>query len=397
MKKYYYIALAIMAVSLGACSKNSPSTIAGVVDTFADAPWALDESLPVPIQFGTNAPFYIETKAAPITTANFADAKLKITAVNKESVTETLFADAPATVADGFIQFLDGEGENANPINRYYPQVSKDADRVNYSFIGYQLPAGSGYTSPSFSLIPSSNDVNVDILWAKSEAEDLIIDDVTYQGFNAQYIRQARLNGVLEDKRPSFTFEHKAALIHFLVCGEDLGASADETYTFNDGADAIFSVTDLKVAVRHTDAELNLLTGELTVGEGVSDEFYEYRGFDQSEASVSTTYTADYAVDVQNATETEYGTGVFILPGERTQGTDEIQIQFTLVNNETKESQTYGDDVNAPISLPIPEGGYVAGTEYFYKITVKSATQIRIQASLTNYSSGGTFDVITIE
>ena len=52
-----------------------------------------------------------------------------------------LFYDAPATVTteglNTWIQFLDSD---SNPISRYYPQVSKAEDRMNYTFIGYQIP-----------------------------------------------------------------------------------------------------------------------------------------------------------------------------------------------------------------------------------------------------------------
>lgn len=408
MKKISILALVVLAGASWACRKN----VAEPENPYADAPWAIDESLPVPIQFGmdSSTPFGIETKAAPIETANFADAKLKITAVDMNSTTTYttskgfLFYDAPATVSAGFIQFLDGEGE---PITRYYPQVSKAEDRLNYSFIGYQVPdeeiQDPGSVHPpltrTFYLKPNKSstgaDNNVDILWARSDAEDIEYESVTYHGYNAQYIRKARLAGtdVLAARRPNLAFAHKAAVAHFVVRGENLGAATDETYTYEDenGDDQpIYTVKDLKVAVRREQARLDMTTGLLSYyGSNVSGNFRTYDSF--------AAYDDDYVVPVENAADTpdgiEFGTGVFLIPGARTAGTDDLQLQFTLVNNLTHEEDTYG--VTTPISLPLPYlggdpangTGYDAGTSYTYYITVNSAAVIRIQASVANWNS----------
>lgn len=403
MKKFYLIAMAVSAVSLWACSKNEPT-----VNPYADAPWAIDETLPVPIQFGKSSSFEIDTKAAPINEENFASAKLKITAVDfsKNIVNTTsagfLFYDAPATVTteglNTWIQFLDSD---SNPISRYYPQVSKAEDRMNYTFIGYQIPDEEIYDPVeahppvvrAFYLLPNKStagvDRNVDILWAKAEAVPFTYENVEYQGFNAQYIRKARLADKLAEKRPSFTFEHKAALAHFVVRGENLPDATDETYTYTDaqGTHPIFTVKDLKVAVRKENANLNLQTGVLTPYNNVSNNFRLYDSF--------AGYSSSYEVAVENAasnpTGNEYGTGIFLLPGQRTQGTDDLKIQFTLVNHVEGTQTTFG--VTSEIVMPLPyltDGittGYQEGKAYTYYITVMSATQIRITASVNEWNS----------
>lgn len=402
MKKFSIIALVVLAGASWACRKN----VAEPENPYADAPWAIDESLPVPIQFGLDdsTPFGIETKGAPIESANFASAKLKITAVDLNSTTTYttskgfLFYDAPATVSAGFIQFLDGEGE---PITRYYPQVSKAEDRLNYSFIGYQVPdeeiQDPGSVHPpltrTFYLKPNKSsagaDNNVDILWARSDATDITYEQVTYHGFNAQYIRKARLAGtdVLAARRPNLAFAHKTALVHFVVRGETLANGGDETYTYGNGL-AIYSIKDLKVAVRREQAKLDLETGDLTnYGSAVSANYRLYDTF--------AAWSENYKVDVKDRTSTpnglEYGTGIFLIPGERTAGTDDLKIQFTLVNNALNDSDTYG--VSTPITLPLPyigdtqNTGYEAGKAYTYYITVQSATQIKIQASVADWNS----------
>lgn len=402
MKKLSIIALVVLAGASWACRKN----VAEPENPYADAPWAIDESLPVPIQFGLDdsTPFGIETKAAPIETANFADAKLKITAVdlsaeaNYATITSKgfLFYDAPATVSGGFIQF-----QNANrtaAISRYYPQVSSAEDRLNYSFIGYQIPdveikdPANTYppTTRTFYLKPNkegNNDFNVDILWARADASTLTYLGVDYEGFNAQYIRKARLADELAVRRPNLAFTHKAAVVHFIVRGENLPNATDETYTYGNNL-PIYTVKDLKVAVRREVALLDMKTGSLTSSGGVYNSFRTYDSF--------AGYSENYVVPVENGATsdgTEFGTGVFIIPGARTAGTDDLKIQFTLVNNVTGETDTYG--VTTPILLPLPYiggdsqngTGYDAGKAYTYYITVKSATEIKIQASVAAWSS----------
>ena len=272
MKKLQIIACVAFAGALLACQKAD--------NPYADAPWAIDETLPVPIQFGSDGvPFYMETKGAPIqslTNLSAAGNLVQIYGVD-EDANSLLFKEgsaisAPARVkSDGSVVFVD---ENGTDISRYYPMSSSaDAARNNYSFVGYRI---SESTLPGndhlvrFKISPNwdgSIDRNIDVLYARDDAETIQDDQSNdIPGFNGKYIRQARLNGVLDARRPKLDFTHLTSLAHIYVKAEAGALSGDERYTYLDGTETkpIFTVKNVKIAVKRGQAELNLLTGKIS-------------------------------------------------------------------------------------------------------------------------------------
>ena len=119
MKKYHFIALAVCCGFLWACQKDGPTE-----NPFADAPWAIDETLPVPIQVTTKS---TDTKADAIMALD-ANTTLKVLAYDTARGESSLMYDREfaATSSAGNLSFTGGK--------LYYPfeDASEEDDRINY-------------------------------------------------------------------------------------------------------------------------------------------------------------------------------------------------------------------------------------------------------------------------
>lgn len=426
MKKYCFIALAVagMAALSVACSKSGLQK-----EPFADAPWAVDKTLPVPISFGANGLFDIATKGAPIYSegdaANWNETTLSIFGAQMDAdltCTTSRFTD-PRVLLDRVSAKVSGEDvvftSGNNVIHRYYPMVSGSTNRYNYSFVGYHAPAitavgndedGNPYVN--FTLAPDPDTNNEDILWARTDAASFMYNngsgagEVEYNGFNADYIRNAYNKWIGEDAEnpidqaeydahlPKLEFTHQAAMIRFKIKADDARALS----TFWDGDEAILEVgNSFKVAVRQPNARLNLATGALT----------------PANATVVTTeyvYSGTPVTPVDYTEGTDYGTGIFVIPGTRVAGTYDENgqltnatevtapaIRFTYTNKRIPEGEeervvSVPTEDLPPLELKVPEGGYVAGKIYTYYITVMSIEEIFISAALSQEWTEGEFD-----
>lgn len=408
MKKFYLIAMAVSAVSLWACSKNEPT-----VNPYADAPWAIDETLPVPIQFGASDPFSLETKGAPVTDLTALTDGFYIMAADWEFVdAATTAAPTAAVLFSDALAIATGDGSNKNVvfrnagntanISRYYPQIdsrkveSGEAVRYNYSFIGYRTtnnnktshpPVFGTYTDQgvtkgtyfvNFTLSPNNNnggEQNVDVLWARVDATPFTYETEEYKGFNAMYARKGRLAG--ESYIPHLTFEHKTSLIEVRVYGDDSDGG-----TFEDvNHDPVFTVSELRCNPVWVSARLNLSTGDLYPANRASKVTGTLLVQDENGDNVT-------PVAVTAHTSTAIGDGIFILPGERS-ADEAVTIGFTLnhpegtTKYETKLALPVYDDTDMENVIY----GYLPGYKYVYTINIKSLEEISITASLNGYNT----------
>lgn len=309
--------------------------------------------------------------------------------------------------SDGFVEFLKDNTDNV--LKRYYPitETKKlDGGKVmstgmNLSFLAYTCPAnvfkrGSAYEPvidggrllKKFEMYPS-NDTNVDVLWARVDAEPGLIPDENevaadgeanngfLRGFNARYQRYLarQNNNILADEDvPELKFRHAASMIHiFIKAAED----ADEQAFI----DSQLKVTKMNVAPKYTHLALDLLSGEL-----IPDP--SYPAIDETLYAYIKEGWETYSVSPSKASAKEYHDGFFVMPGARIED-EKITIQFQI-------SMT-GDTSNKPapktVDLPLPTytdpitrnevTGYQAGVEYNYYISVESPEQIVIKTSLT--------------
>lgn len=271
MKKYSFIAIVVLLASLTAACTYKELLPA---DSLGNDAWAYDETLPVPIEFGSDQnAFSIDTKGVELASlagfnyhvlamdltkvqdfANYTNIKTLTSSTDANDV--FLLKDVPATItnkavgdasgpAGNYAQFLDAEG--GNPITYYYPQVTDPDKRLNYSFVAYSVPNrtsnGAGYNltvrddeAPynktafvDFKLVPSRMndgiDCNVDVVWGIAiEDNPYTISGVQYRGYNAQYIRKARANDPVGfadgDYLPQMTLTHTLSAIQIRIVAD---------------------------------------------------------------------------------------------------------------------------------------------------------------------------------
>ena len=186
---------------MASCSKNvepSPSD--------PDA-WQTDLNLPVPVEFGSPD---VSTKAGFIEDlVQDADSPFGVFAINCESdfldnSDNYLFNNRTGYLKNGVIEL-----EKLT----YYPMVSDK----RYNFYAY-------YTKSTKPVIQSEDKVYIqtevgatDILYGRTVAQTITLDDKNYEGFNAAYIRAARKTPTPEDFYPNIMFKHATAGVQFYV------------------------------------------------------------------------------------------------------------------------------------------------------------------------------------
>lgn len=394
MKYSIYLFTLLATLAIG-CTKSGPD-IPEEPEPFADAPWALDETLPVPIQFDSRSYNVTQTKGKIEDLENVTFGVLALDATKsgewgpiEGGVTSgaeylgpgaLLLLNKKATIRtnkigsedpfdpllndnDIIVQFLDG----TSPITYYYPVFSK----YNYTFFAYHTAKEDNGVVPN--VTRDGNEYFVtgipigerDIIWAKAEATDLEISSAdaaaaeinagTYKGFNSRYIRNARkMNSVTgsfyKNHLPKFEFEHLTSHIHFNV-------RAENAYSAGTFVDKLFvnSIT-LKATGLPTEAKLNVFTGELTATE-------------TADTGITLNDTPYCPIDYSAAGH-QFGTGLFIVP------TTTLTMKLTMELSEPNGVKEYVE-----LTLPTPSGtdtptsipaGFQPGVEYTYTITIKS-------------------------
>lgn len=366
MRSFSFIALAVATLSLAACARKD---ILPPGDPFADKPWAIDETLPVPIRFGKGDLFQIETKGtetALTSLASLAGKKVAITALTSFEEVLDATPDKKTMLFNGDIATVAAGGNvSFDAGNHYYPMQGQEETARNYSFYAYRITTDetnhkkpvigeSGYLNDyiDFDLNPETN--NVDVLWAKAEATDF--DGKS--GFNARYIRAVTAAGETA-KYPKFAFTHSAAAIRFKVKSAVGTTQSDYKKADKDACD--FTIDYITVGGIYNNVRLSLATGALTK---------------RPSSNVAAAFRQSPAAAVVPDPEPEiFGNDLFILPGSEPKT---ISVHFT-----DKE----GTPGATPSSnLSVPPGGYVAGHIYTYTIVIASPVQISISATLSGWT-----------
>lgn len=267
----------LTALAVG-CSKSFPT-----VDENA---WIYDESLPVPIQFGSLSS-EVATKAAvsnlgeltgkPIGVFAWGEGSSDSMNASAESIFPAGFMRAQVagdiTGGVGSLKFWEKDAETSTKV--YYPMSSK----YNYSFYAYytgEEPALGTYGENDYSIDVDFSQPFTDILWGKYSDSDLPYTDnmsisedkrtlehlehngITIKGFNSRFSRKAAESENMEKYLPKINFLHLCSAFSFFAKAGDM--TDGELSELNDKVD-ITSVeitnvptsTKLIVAARNAD------------------------------------------------------------------------------------------------------------------------------------------------
>ena len=357
MRSFSFIALAVATLSLAACARKD---ILPPGDPFADKPWVIDETLPVPIRFGKGDLFQIETKGTETALTSLAGKKVAITALTSFEEVRSDTLDKKTMLFNGDIATVDADGNvSFDAGNHYYPMPGQEDTVRNYSFYAYRITTDENTTDETddktpvigesghlndyidFDLNPETN--NVDVLWAKAQAKDYS----GLQGFNAKYIRAVTAAGEAAKAEfyPKFAFTHSAAAIRFKVKSDGTEKSEYQQKT-GDACD--FTIDSITVGGIYNKVRLSLATGALTK-RSVAAAFRQYPA----------------AAVVPDPNPANFGNDLFIVPGSEPKT---ISVHFT-----DKEGTS---GATSSSNLSVPPGGYVAGHIYTYTIVIASPVQM---------------------
>lgn len=404
MKKFHFIALAVCCGFLWACHKDGPTE-----NPFADAPWAIDETLPVPIQVNTPNP---DTKSHALT--SLEGVRLKVLAYD--------LANGGGLMLGKELCAIGADGANANlqfyndtysgTTTYYYPFTSTGETRKNFTFFAYHAPASAtgGFAEDdslegnyvegdyvvTFPLNPTSIDSNEDILVAAIEAETYTLasdimdpDDNTriryehgdYDGFNARYQRVTRLvsNAVMLAHQPVLNFSHAAARIIINVKAADSYAASQFTASGRTVRLTKFLQANARAKVcMNVTAALDIDDYENpTLEEAVLD-------WDEKSTEVTTAYdlstnVAPARVPETSAVALHADNSLFIVPGNYA-----VTITYVTTNNTTPE----GEETTMTKTLVVPDGGYLPGRTYTYNLVMESDETITITTNLAGWTNG---------
>ncbi len=393
MKKYHFIALAVCCGFLWACQKDGPTE-----NPFADAPWAIDETLPVPIQVNAPSP---QTKSDAFDSLD--GVRLKVLAYDT--------ANGGGLMLGKELSAIGADGANANlqfysddysgTVIYYYPFTSNEQDRKNYTFFAYHAPASatSGFDEVSgdylvkFPLNPTANE---DILVAAVAAEpyNLATDIMdpsdasrvryaagSYDGFNARYQRITRLVGVdvAVAHQPKLNFSHAAARIIINVKAADSNAASSF-------ASSVRTVRLTKFLQAHAKENVCLnVSDALSIVDYANPTLAEsVLTWDASSADVATPYTLNTTVapartPTTTAVALHADNSLFIVPGN-----DQITITYETTNSTTPE----GQETSVDVALVVPEDGYLPGRTYVYNLVMDSDEAVSIVTNLAAWTNG---------
>ncbi len=216
MKKAFHIILLALPVLFAAgCSKAAPAE--------DENAWVYDESLRVPVLFGSAASVDAATKAiqyGPVTGSVMNTLDVGIVGVaEKESnatpVTWSTDLDGSVlidnlgvtTTAEGAVVFSPKiyypfGNKYAYSFYSYYPYTNSDGETATVQDGAYRITYGLG---------------NTDILWAEAVAEDYN----GTPGYNAAYCRAVKLDGVDSQYYPKLQYRHLLTALVFRVVGKD--------------------------------------------------------------------------------------------------------------------------------------------------------------------------------
>lgn len=363
-------AVPFLCVLLAGCAKSPLQTW---VDDFADAPWAADPQLKVPVLFNTGGSSF-GTKAAleSMEGVQFGILALDMGETAQEGWADNddwqILLDGKAAYAhDGQASFIERAGDQVVPVSYYYPleTIADNDDSVEdrrYTFFGYRtsdliLQDDATVFDLDFDGSRFTKTVQIDttdVLWASAYCDTLYNPDHSAWalGFSSDFSRIARkwYPGSWRPYMPTLHFQHLTAALHFMIYAADVQAEASFA---GDSGEALVTVSDLQVSSLPTRATLDVLNGTLTADE-------DSRGV----------LAPDGGHVMPTVAGAEYGHGLFIVPTA-----DDIYVSFTL----NTPVGTYTPAEPYKVSLT---GGFIAGKSYTFRIVVQSLESVIINVEL---------------
>lgn len=376
MKKYHFIALAVSCGFLWACHKDGPTE-----NPFADAPWAIDETLPVPIQVTARS---TETKADAITALD-ANTTLQVLAY------DTSRGESSLMYGQVFQATNDGGTLSFGDTDLYYPfeEATAEANRINYSFFAYYAPGASGAFDGvdyiiSFPFNPATS--NNDILAAGDAATDYTLqathgrytEGTTYHGFNGRYARVTRLDGNLQS--PALSFTHCAARIIIKVKADPDDSEAASSFV---SSGLRLRMTSLTIEGAYQNAKINLRDAL----SGTPEMTWDTGSTVVSDGIISMLDVAPWVLPTAGGVLMHTDNSLFIVPGDY-----QITVDYQRAHFTTAEALANNTPSDTPVALPsieltIPSGGYLAGHTYVYNVSVLSESAASISASLVGWDA----------
>ena len=214
MKKYICI-LALAVASLAGCNKDSARE--------DENAWIHDESLRVPVLFGSASNIEATTKAIQDglvtgSVMNSLDVGIVGVAEKQSDATPVTWS----TDLEGSI-LIDNLGVTTTSTGAvvfspkiYYPFGNKYAYSF-YSYYPYKNTEGQTASVADGAYKITYNLGNTDILWASAVAQDY--NGTT--GFNAAYCRAVKLDGVDSQYYPKLQYSHLLTALVFRIVGKD--------------------------------------------------------------------------------------------------------------------------------------------------------------------------------
>ena len=383
---------AIALVTIVACNKSGNTPQEAAIST--QPAWVLDETLPVPIEFGAGSN-NIATKGVALDAAAFETATFDVLAL-----------DQAGAAMPGFEGGIPAQNElrDEAPIYtiatfdevKYYPYLLSAG---YFSFYAYRV---DGYHQ-ELNADNEIEDVEIgqnDIIWAEAKPTEAqlsalgLIDTSAepaetyddYPGFNAKYVRAARAaaggeeNATYYDYLPNLAFSHLTSQIQFVL------RAADDTAA-EKLADAGVSVQSLVVGGVSTSATFDVVAGTLTGGDEGTIEIQ----------NIPETFTDPEQFTITVAGD-PCGEPIFILPMEFAAANEGIQMSLTI-------SLPGMEPLVIEKVLTVPshavEAGvayeFEAGVAYQYTIILQSVEEIEVVTSLADWGTPVNAGSIEIE
>ena len=381
------ISLLALAAVFAGCSKSSPEA--------GEDAWVLDDSLPVPIKFGSSGK--VMTKASVESLSNLD--RFWTLGIDKDKTGVDWSADSPLVVLnaqEGFFGDAIGEGEGSYyslqfgsreaPTKKYYPLES----RYNYSFYGYyvggeaSIPASQSADLDFTDNVASVGSVTVgriDYLWAEATATDIVIDEGehagTWKGFNARYARRAKEKGEYEAHLPDMSIKHVTTCLRFKA----MAADEDAYNSFFDEPDPdnpAHADENAKIFVKKIVLEGVDTTARFVIADNLSEN--SQKGSLQPLGEEKGTVTVDGLSVIPTVDGVEIADGFFLIPGDM-EGVV-VKVYFRV----SGEDQDQFYEVKNLKTVASVES-FEKGKSYTFNVIFNSIEEISIKANLDEWDN----------
>lgn len=395
MRTKLIISIGMLTALAVGCSKELP--------TVNENAWIYDESLPVPIQFGSLSTGMV-TKAAVSNLVGLTGKPIGVFAWGEgsddsmETSAESIFPAGfmRAQVEDisgavGSLKFWEKDAQASTTV--YYPMSSK----YNYSFYAYytgEEPALGTYGENDYSIDVDFSQPFTDILWGKCSDSNLPYGDalphLTYKenpikGFNSRFSRAAAKAGEPEgaDREkylPKIEFQHLCSAFSFFAKGDDDPSMTPEKLTELNEHVKINSVEITNVPISAT-----LIVAARTGDQGV----FESSGSGNVSMTVYNGYTIQQTSGgVVLSTAASEGEDQFFLPPGDYNNSQAI-LHCTLDDNpfELSFDLKYTNDES------VESTEFEAGKSYSFVVIFKTLEEIQAYVTLKDWVNGPKTDV----